>query len=49
MNANRSSIWRGLTRLGYLDRVFAEEESAQCQFGVPVVDGDRAAVPWTAQ
>ena len=34
---------------GYLDRVFAEEESAQCQFGPPIVDGDRAAVPWTAQ
>lgn len=34
---------------GYLDRVFAEEESAQCQFGPPIVDGDRAAVPWAAQ
>lgn len=34
---------------GYLARVFAEEESAQCQFGTPVVDGDWAAVPWTAQ
>ena len=34
---------------GYLARVFAEEESAQCQFGPPVVDGDRAAVPWSAQ
>ena len=34
---------------GYLARVFAEEESAQCQFGEPIVDGDRAAVPWTAQ
>jgi hypothetical protein len=33
----------------YLARVFAEEESAQCQFGTPIVDGDRAAVPWTAQ
>jgi hypothetical protein len=33
----------------YLARVFAEEESAQCQFGTPVVDGDQAAVPWTAQ
>ncbi|HEV2377136.1 MAG TPA: nuclear transport factor 2 family protein [Streptosporangiaceae bacterium] len=34
---------------GYLARVFAEEESAQCQFGTPIVDGDQAAVPWTAQ
>jgi len=34
---------------GYLARVFAEEESAHCQFGLPVVDGDQAAVPWSAQ
>jgi len=34
---------------GYLVRVFAEEESARCQFGTPIVDGDRAAVPWSAQ
>ncbi|MDQ2815034.1 MAG: nuclear transport factor 2 family protein [Actinomycetota bacterium] len=34
---------------GYLDRVFAEEESAQCRFGAPIVDGDQAAVPWTAR
>ena len=34
---------------GYLARVFAEEESAQCRFGTPIVDGDRAAVPWSAQ
>ena len=34
---------------GYLARVFAEEESAQTQFGTPIVDGDRAAVPWRAQ
>ena len=34
---------------GYLRRVFDEEESAQCEFGAPVVDGDRAAVPWNAQ
>jgi hypothetical protein len=33
---------------GYLARVFAEEESAVCRFGVPIVDGDRAAVPWSA-
>jgi|SRR3954447_16268695 hypothetical protein len=31
---------------GYLSRVFDEEESAECDFGVPLVDGDRAAVPW---
>ena len=30
-------------------RVFAEEESAQCQFGTPIVDRDQAAVPWSAQ
>ena len=34
---------------GYLARVFAEEESAECQFGRPIVDGDQAAVHWTAQ
>jgi hypothetical protein len=33
----------------YAQGAFAEEESAQCQFGPPVVDGDRAAVPWSAQ
>ena len=32
----------------YLARVFGEEESAECQFGTPIIDGDRAAVPWTA-
>jgi ketosteroid isomerase-like protein len=34
---------------GFLARVFAEEESAQCRFAAPLVDGDQAAVPWTAQ
>ena len=34
---------------GYLTRVFDEEESAECEFGTPVVDGDRAAVPWNGQ
>ena len=29
--------------------MFAEEESAQCRFGAPIVDGDQAAVPWRAQ
>jgi len=34
---------------GYLARVFDEEESAECEFDVPIVDGDRAAVLWNAQ
>jgi hypothetical protein len=34
---------------GYLPRAFAEEASARCQFGTPIVDGDQAAVPWSAQ
>ncbi len=34
---------------GYLARVFAEEESAECRFGAPIVDGDQAAVSWSAQ
>jgi SnoaL-like domain len=34
---------------GYLARVFAEEESAECQFGRPIVDGDQAAVAWSAR
>ena len=34
---------------GYLTRVFDEEESAECEFGAPIVDGDRAAVPWNGQ
>jgi hypothetical protein len=34
---------------GYLARVFAEEDSAACRFGTPIVDGDQAAVPWSAQ
>ena len=33
----------------YLGRVFDEEESARCQFGEPLVDGDQAAVYWSAQ
>ncbi len=33
----------------YLARVFAEEESAHCEFGTPIVDGDRAAVTWSAR
>ena len=34
---------------GYIARVFDEEESARCEFGAPIVDGDRAAVPWSGQ
>jgi hypothetical protein len=34
---------------GYLARVFAEEESAECRFGAPIAGGDQAAVPWSAQ
>lgn len=34
---------------GYLARVFEEEESVHCEFGTPIVDGDRAAVTWSAK
>jgi hypothetical protein len=34
------------TPRGYVERVFAEEESAQASFEEPLVDGDRAAVAW---
>jgi SnoaL-like protein len=34
---------------GYLSRVFDEEESADCQFETPIVEGDRAAVSWRAK
>jgi predicted SnoaL-like aldol condensation-catalyzing enzyme len=34
---------------GYVARVFEEEESAECEFGTPIVDGDRAAVHWHGQ
>jgi uncharacterized protein (TIGR02246 family) len=30
----------------YLERVFAEEASAQASFEEPLVDGDRAAIAW---
>jgi hypothetical protein len=30
----------------YLERVFAEEASAQASFEEPLVDGDRAAIEW---
>jgi endonuclease/exonuclease/phosphatase (EEP) superfamily protein YafD len=44
-----SSIPSTIRSLIYLARVFAEEESARCQFGTPIVGGDQAAVPWSAQ
>jgi SnoaL-like domain len=34
---------------GYLARVLAEEESCECQFDKPIVDGDQAAVRWSAR
>ena len=34
---------------GYLARVFAEEESCECQFDQPIVDGDQACVRWSAR
>ena len=30
----------------YVERVFAEQASAECRFGMPIVSGDRAAVDW---
>jgi SnoaL-like domain len=33
----------------YVERVLGEEESAECEFGEPLVDGDRAAVEWRAR
>jgi ketosteroid isomerase-like protein len=32
----------------YVAWAFAEQASAQCRFGEPVVDGDRASVEWWA-
>jgi hypothetical protein len=32
----------------YLVWVFAEQASAECRFGEPLVDGDRAGVDWWA-
>lgn len=29
--------------------MFAEEESSQCQFGTPIVDGERVAISWSAK
>jgi hypothetical protein len=33
----------------YIVPTLAEEESAECEFGDPIVDGDRAAVEWSAE
>jgi hypothetical protein len=33
----------------YIVPTLAEEESAVCEFGEPIVDGDRAAVEWSAE
>jgi hypothetical protein len=33
----------------YIEPTFDEEVSAECWFGEPVVDGDRAAVEWSAE
>jgi len=33
----------------YIVPTLAAEESAECRFGEPVVDGDRAAVEWSAE
>ena len=32
----------------YVTWAFAEQTSAECRFGEPIVDGDRAAVDWWA-
>jgi hypothetical protein len=33
----------------YIVPTLAEEEAPQCEFGEPIVDGDRAAVEWSAE
>ena len=33
----------------YIVPTLAEEEWAECEFGQPIMDGDRAAVPWSAE
>jgi hypothetical protein len=33
----------------YIVPTLAEEESAECEFGEPIVDGHRAAVEWSAE
>ena len=33
----------------YIVPTLEAEESAECRFGEPIVDGDRAAVEWSAE
>jgi hypothetical protein len=33
----------------YIEPTLAAEEWAECEFGEPIVDGDRAAVEWSAE
>jgi hypothetical protein len=33
----------------YIEPTLADEVSAECEFGEPIVDGDRAAVEWRAE
>ena len=37
------------TPADYIVPTLAEEESVECEFGEPIVDGDRAAVEWSAE
>ena len=37
------------TPADYIGPTLAEEESAECEFGEPIVDGHRAAVQWSAE
>jgi SnoaL-like domain len=37
------------TPADYIEPTLAEEESAECEFGEPIVDGHRAAVEWSAE
>ena len=36
------------TSRAYVERVFQEEEDPRVWIGEPIVDGDRAAIPWWA-
>jgi hypothetical protein len=38
-----------VTPADYIVPTLAEEEAAVCEFGEPIVDGDRAAVAWSAE
>jgi hypothetical protein len=33
----------------YIEPTLADEESTECEFGEPIVDGHRAAVEWSAE